>query len=106
MSRFFLHESETRICFMNSRHEWALLWSALNGHNVLARALLRVSNLRGLIKPVFPCLCVLNIRYYNVLSLISDILFNFLDELASRLYAGTDFMLRDVEETVVIRLFA
>ena len=24
MSRFFLHEFETRICFMNSRHEWAL----------------------------------------------------------------------------------
>ena len=48
----FSHEFETRICFMNSRHEWALLWSALNGHNVLARVLLRVSNLRGLIKPV------------------------------------------------------
>ena len=28
ISRFFLHEFETRICFMNSRHEWALPRSA------------------------------------------------------------------------------
>ena len=40
MSRFFLHEFETRICFMNSRHEWALPCKS-RGCSVLEDGILR-----------------------------------------------------------------